>query len=518
MRHKKDTNTNYSAIANKQRKISIRNVKCKIKYGLGLTAAAVITGIIGLSQSFSDISSALSISSLSSTSGSIDGGNEITIKGKGFLKTVDKQDKITQIVGGTTEPDGTVFAITENGRVYSYGDNRYGHAGTGVACNDEVDYYKEPCFYNEPQDITDKFNGERVNKIYNGVAITDKHVYRWGNDYLSPTIIPELTGRQIIGIGSTYDAAFSDTSIYFLNYIYQQNKLTVKVNDGIDISSYLNGATIKDLASDKQNSYILTSKGSLLQLTVNDAKEVTSYNDIAEKFGTSVKQLGLLENALGDNCLLVLTGDGKLIMKQSDASLYYIADNVSSIVGCYFDYVQLYFTKNDGGLYYFDEYERPGNEVHSYSTGVDDIAIHTDGGDGVSFIQNTNPDKICSRAMIPSSIDDYKPCVTIPLQSYKATEPSIKSLSFGDVTTDKFTIVDDNTLKVTVPRHVAGKVNVKMTDSDNKSTTLKDGYEYVDGTAKRDPNAETTPRQDAAGVKNSANHDNKTITAPNTGV
>lgn len=88
MRHKKDTNTNYSAIANKQRKISIR--KCKIKYGLGLTAAATITSIIGLSQSFSDISSALSISSLSSTSGSVDGGNEIIIKGKGFLKTIDK--------------------------------------------------------------------------------------------------------------------------------------------------------------------------------------------------------------------------------------------------------------------------------------------------------------------------------------------------------------------------------------------------------------------------------------------
>ncbi len=514
MRHKKDTNTNYSAIANKQRKISIRNVKCKIKYGLGLTAAATITGIIGLSQSFSDISSALSISSLSSTSGSIDGGNEITIKGKGFLKTVDKQDKITQIVGGTTEYDGTVFAITENGRVYSYGDNRYGQAGTGVACSHK-DHFKEPCFYNEPQDITDKFNGERVNKIYNGVAITDKHVYRWGNDYLSPTIIPELTGRQIIGIGSTYDAAFSDTSIYFLNYIYQQNKLTVKVNDGIDISSYLNGATIKDFVRSERSNYILTSKGSLLRSTVNDDGEIPSFADIKDitgKFGTNVKQVTWLP-AGG---ILVLTGDGRLLRDYEYTSTSDITDNVSSIAGD--DGDALYFTKNDGGLYYFDEHERPGNEVHSYSTGVDDIAIHAYGGYGISFTQNTNPDKICSHIIVPSSIDDYKPCVTIPLQSYKATEPSVKSLSFGDVTTDKFTIVDDNTLKVTVPRHVAGKVNVKMTDSNNKTTTLKDGYEYVDETAKRDPDTETTPRQDAAGVKNSANHDNKTITAPNTGV
>lgn len=509
MRHKKDTNTNYSAIANKQRKISIRNVKCKIKYGLGLTAAATITSIIGLSQSFSDISSALSISSLSSTSGSVDGGNEITIKGKGFLKTVDKKDRITQIVGGTTEHDGTVFAITENGRVYSYGDNGYGQAGTGVACNDEDDYRKEPCFYNEPQDITNKFNSERVNKIYDGrIAITDKHVYAWGYDNLSPTIIPELSNKQIIGLAN--GAAFSDTSIYYYNCIYQQDKLTVKVNNGINISSLLNGATIKDFVSDKQNDYILTSKGSLLHLTVNDDGEIASYTDITKKFGINVKQVTLTEYGR----LLVLTGDGKLTMGQEDASLHYIADNVSSIVG--FDAEALYFTRNDGGLYYYLGNGESGNKV--YSTGVDDIAIHTYGSHGISFTQNTSPDKICSRIIVLSSIDDFKPCVTIPLQSYKAIEPSIKSLSFGDVTTDKFTIVDDNTLRVTVPRHVAGKVNVKMTDSDNKSTTLKDGYEYVDGTAKRDPNAETTPRQDAAGVKNSANHDNKTITAPNTGV
>lgn len=511
MRHKKDTNTNYSAIANKQRKISIR--KCKIKYGLGLTAAATITSIIGLSQSFSDISSALSISSLSSTSGSVDGGNEIIIKGKGFLKTIDKKDKITQIVGGTTGHYGTVFAITENGRVYSYGNNRYGDAGTGVACNDEDDYRKEPCFYDEPQDITNKFNGERVNKIYDGIAITDKHVYSWGDDYLSPTIIPELSGKQIIGL-SRY-AAFSDTSIYYYNYIHQQDKPTVKVYDGINISSHLNGATIKDFVSSEWSSYILTSKGSLLRSTVNDDGEIPSFADIKDitgKFGMNVKQV----TSLPAGGILVLTGDGRLLRDYEYASTSDITDNVSSIAGE--DGDALYFTKNDGGLYYFDEYERPENEVHSYSTGVDDIAIHAYGGYGISFTQNTNPDKICSHIIGPSSIDDFKPCVTIPLQSYKVTEPSIKSLSFGDVTTDKFAIVDDNTLKVTVPRHVAGKVNVKMTDSDNKSTTLKDGYEYVDGTAKRDPNAETTPRQDAAGVKNSANHDNKTITAPNTGV
>lgn len=214
--------------------------------------------------------------------------------------------------------------------------------------------------------------------------------------------------------------------------------------------------------------------------------------------------------------ILVLTGDGRLLRDYEYASTSDITDNVSSIAGE--DGDALYFTKNDGGLYYFDEYERPENEVHSYSTGVDDIAIHAYGGYGISFTQNTNPDKICSHIIGPSSIDDFKPCVTIPLQSYKVTEPSIKSLSFGDVTTDKFAIVDDNTLKVTVPRHVAGKVNIKMTDSNNKTSILKDGYEYVDETAKRDPNTETTPRQDAAGVKNSANHDNKTITAPNTGV
>lgn len=338
MRHKKDNDISYNVVANKHRKLSIRNIERRVKYGFSLTVAVTITGIIGLSQSFSDISSALSISSLSSTSGSVDGGNEITIKGKGFLKTIDKKDKITQIVGWTTGHYGTVFAITENGRIYSYGNNRYGQAGTGVACSNKDDHSKEPCSYNEPQDITDKFNGERVNKIYNGnnynVAITDKHVYIWGGDYLSPTIIPGLSDKQIIG--STEYAAFSDTSIYLLDYIYQQDKPTVKVYDEIDISSHLNGATIKDLVS---GGYILTSKGSLLQLSVNDDGEIPSFTDITEKFGMNVKQV----TSLLAGGILVLTGDGKLTMRQEDASLHYIADNVSSIAGD--DGEALYFTK-----------------------------------------------------------------------------------------------------------------------------------------------------------------------------
>lgn len=495
MRHKKDTNTNYSAIANKQRKISIRNVKCKIKYGLGLTAAATITSIIGLSQSFSDISSALSISSLSSTSGSVDGGNEITIKGKGFLKSYQKQDKIVQVAGGTKYGYGTTFTLTESGKVYSYGDNSRGQAGTGASCNTDTDNLDEaPCFYKEPQDITSQFNGERVNKIYEYSAITDNNVYIWGRDYIKPTIVRDLSNKRIIGIG---DTPFSSTSLFLDNGIQF---------DEYNISQYLDGASIKDYV----DGYVLTSRGSILRFTYNANGDLSFTGNITDRFEGSVKQLTAY-----DHGLLVLSNNGNLsyIAAPYNTPARNITSNVASLTG--YDNYGTYFTKDDGNLYYYNDYS---NTVDKY---VDSVAVHTYSRHHdlkLSYVSSSNPDEICTiDGGEPRSIKGHS-CTTIPLQAYTITEPSIKSLSFGDVTTDKFAIVDDNTLKVTVPRHVAGKVNIKMTDSNNKTSILKDGYEYVDETAKRDPNTETTPRQDAAGVKNSANHDNKTITAPNTGV
>lgn len=494
MRHKKDISTNYGVVANKHRKISIRNVKRKIKYGLGLTAAATITGIIGLNQSFSDISSALSISSLSSTSGSVDGGNEITIKGKGFLKSYQKQDKIVQIAGGTKDGYGTTFTLTESGKVYSYGKNSRGQAGTGASCNTDTDNLDEaPCFYKEPQDITSQFNGERVSKIYMNSAITDNNVYIWGGDYIKPTIVRDLSNKRIIGIG---DTPFSSTSLFLDNGI-QFNEY--------NISQYLDGASIKDYV----DGYVLTSRGSILRFTHNANGDLSFTGNITDRFEGSVKQLTAY-----DNGLLVLSNNGNLsyIAAPYNTPARNITSNVASLTG--YDNYGTYFTKDDGNLYYYNGYS---NTLYKY---VDSVAVHTYSSHELelSYVSSSNPDEICTiDGGEPRSVEGH-PCTTIPLQAYTITEPSIKFLSFGDVTTDKFTIVDDNTLRVTVPRHVAGKVNIKMTDSDNKTTTLKDGYEYVDGTAKRDPNTETTPRQDATGINNSANHGNTAITAPNTGV
>ncbi|GEM_PF-5268271 len=76
MRHKKLNDIGSIAkdyrTVNKYRKLSI-GIKRKVRYGLSVAGLAATAGIICLSQSFSGVSSALSISSLSQTSGSING-------------------------------------------------------------------------------------------------------------------------------------------------------------------------------------------------------------------------------------------------------------------------------------------------------------------------------------------------------------------------------------------------------------------------------------------------------------
>ena len=502
------------ARTNIRHKLSVKpSLGRKVKYSISAAGITALTGIIGLSQSLTPISSALSISSLSEVSGSTDGGNEIIVKGEGFLKSIEKQDKIAQIAGGVTGSDGTVFTVTENGQVYSYGDNKYGHAGTGVACNTSDSSSNEaPCFYKDPQDITAKFNGERVNKIYSdGIAITDKHVYMWGMPgHLSPAIVQDTSDKHIIG--STHFAAFSDTTLFYYDYTYQQDQATVKIKSSIDLSKYLDGSHIQDYAYDDKNEYILTDKGAIIQITRENDTTISSYDDITKLFGGNVKQL----ISPSSYRLVALTDSGQLVgIDSENASLKHIADNVEAIAG--YDDSALYFVKDDGELYTYS------NTVQS--TGIGNMAIYTYGSNGISFAQSTSSDKICSRLIVMLSIDDFKPCVTIPLQSYKTAEPSVESLAFGDITTDKFTIIDDNTIKVTVPPHTAGRVDVTITDNDGKkTTTLKNGYTYIDGTESQSPDLESKPQSgnnpsNKQSVGSSSISASKTtIAAPNTGV
>lgn len=498
MRHKKDISTNYGVVANKHRKISIRNVKRKIKYSLGLTAAATITGIIGLNQSFSDISSALSISSLSSTSGSVDGGNEITIKGKGFLKTVDKQDKITQIAGDYKSGYSTVFALTESGRVYGTyrGYNRHNQASTNATCSKT---------YNDGlvRDFTACFNGKKILKLYNGAVITEDNIYLWvdQNDY-PPRKVESLSGKHIIGFDAETDSAFSKSSIYSLTKgdKYHEYNLT----------RFLDGSSIEDV----QAPYVLSSNGSIIRVT-DDSQDIVDVRDITDEIGGPSKQIAVLDG----NGLASLSRDGNLYLSESgiedtetDEQPLNISSNVTSIAKL--SYENLVFTKDDNSLYSYDT-----SYDNITSLNVDSITNHTqDAYDGyvIAYTTSHSSSSICT-------IDSYNPelraasidsnnCISVPLETYTVNVPSIQSIRFGDAISDKFTVIDDNTIKATVPPHTIGRVDVTMTDNDNKQVTLKGSYEYIDSTTENSPSPKPMLRPGNEPV------DSTTITAPNTGV
>lgn len=76
---------------------------------------------------------------------------------------------------------------------------------------------------------------------------------------------------------------------------------------------------------------------------------------------------------------------------------------------------------------------------------------------------------------------------------------NVHSIKFGN-TEAKFTVLDDSTIKLTVPANTnPGKVAITITDNDGKTTTLNNAYEYMadkgddDGSVDKDNNNHVIP-------------------------
>ena len=82
----------------------------------------------------------------------------------------------------------TVVALTKSGKVYAWGNNIHSNMGNGVTCtlSSPGQYDKKPpCYYDQPQDITKYFGGDRVIQLTGKsgivVALTDSgKLYYWG--------------------------------------------------------------------------------------------------------------------------------------------------------------------------------------------------------------------------------------------------------------------------------------------------------------------------------------------------
>lgn len=99
--------------------------------------------------------SAISVSALSKTYGSVEGGDTLYIEGDGFIANED--DAIVKLQSGTYHN----IALTKTGEVFSWGGNSSGELGTG-----------DTSTHIAPYDITMQFNGETIDTVASGFAHT----------------------------------------------------------------------------------------------------------------------------------------------------------------------------------------------------------------------------------------------------------------------------------------------------------------------------------------------------------
>lgn len=348
--------------------------------------AAVFSAVLSLAIFNTATTMALSIASVEVDKGPTAGGNEVTIRGDGFLRTVNQQDEIIQLAGATNpneSPYGTVVALTQSGKVYTYGNNQFGSAGTGASCIQPISEdgsgsdMSEPCYYNTPQDITSMFGG-KVNGIYQittsfndyhevatNFALTDSgNIYTWGaiggafNNpdtdspvLVRPTIINELSNKGITN--ATVDelsgtiAFNSDTHVIIA---YDTDDAQAPTWIDLDLSSQLkNGQTIKQMPAADNFDLIVTNDNHLLQINDDQCIEENSTKSTLETTLPDCVQLTDITSKFGDGVTqahynYILNGDGQLYYFDNDMAIS-VANNVdtevphlTSIFGYYDNY------------------------------------------------------------------------------------------------------------------------------------------------------------------------------------
>lgn len=169
-----------------------------------VAGASLMALAISIMPTFNQLTNALTIGSLSQTSGPLAGGNEVTIKGDGFKK--DEYylgDKIKQVAGSGSSQ----FMVTDSGRIFAWGRNDNGQLGVG-----------DKSGRSNPVEITNEFGGKKIVKIAIGSFSTwaiadDGSVYGFGMNnnqimaknfdwYLTPKLLNDvsLSGSKIVDV------------------------------------------------------------------------------------------------------------------------------------------------------------------------------------------------------------------------------------------------------------------------------------------------------------------------------
>lgn len=498
------------------------NNKGKIAVGASVLAVAV-TGFAMIASPIAKIASAISMTSLSQIAGPTSGGNELTIHGSGFI--ADENYRITQVYSGP----GRNYAVTLDGRVFAWGQNRNGQLGNGE--NTDI---------NIPQEITDRFGSEKVVQIaaggYHSVALMESGaVYAWGlgsdgqigngsnNEHNMPQDITAQFGSEVVKqvAASWYHSlALTESGKVFAWGLNKSGQLgtgnNMNYNTPQDITAGFGQEKIKYLSAGTDYSLALTNSGKIFswgenswgQLALGDTLGRNLPQDASAQFGSEVVKF--IE--AGGGHATALTTSGKVLtwgfndygqlangtygenknipqdvtMQFGSESLVQVASGGSHSVGLTNSNKVLTWGANNGGQLGVDDNDQ--REVPQDITsrfGGEKIVLVTAKGANTTALSETGKLFVWGNNTYGQIGNGNNASQRVPLDISsqfvlgQATVVQVAAIRFGSSEVEEFEVIDANTIRVVVPAHEAGKVDVVITSIYGVETALVQGYEYL---------------------------------------
>lgn len=478
--------------------------------------------------SFSNMVTAVSIDSLSESRGSINGGNEILLKGSDFLNY--QEDKITKVVAG----QDSMVAITQMGNAFAWGNNDKGQLGTH-------DTDKRIA----PTNISNNFNGEKITDIFAGektyAAKTESgSIYMWGdNEYwqfgstgegyyaIAQNVTGIFKGEDIIDIklANSHTVALASSGKVFTWGSNQYGQLgTDSFVDSISpaiLSNSFAGESISSIGVRDTLSMAVTNTGKmfvwgsptyLTQVGSGPFDKIKSPTNITDKFfGEQIDKI----SSGGVSYTIVKTKTGKIygwgdnyysqIGTDQDDSFFVPFDitniipgeNMSGVLTALGGFHTLAIT--DTGKVYswgLNSNGQVGGGCSSYvCVSPQDLTAYLDGknitsigagsytsfaltdagelyvwGNGLDYPIGTGSSQNYN---LPQNITDNFDLI-------KVSTSEIESIYFGNSRVSNFEIIDGNTIKIVIPAHAAGVVDVRVISIKGNEFILPAAYEYVE--------------------------------------
>lgn len=487
----------------------------KMVYRIG---CAVILFIFSIAYFLPAAANALTIDSLSQTQGSVLGGEENTLGGSGFISL--NNDKIKHVYAGAFNS----FALTEGGELFAWGRNDSGQLGLGDTTDrklpEKVDLdekiigvaagsYHTLVFsetgkvfswgrntngqlglgdnanYTTPQDITAQFGIEKVVQIsageYSSYAISESgKVYSFGGNLYGQlgdgTSIDKNTPQEIsanfggqtvksISSGWYHVMAMSDSDNIFAWGLGQNGRLgngsTLNVAIPANITANFGGAHIKAISPNGNHSTAISEDGKFFAWGHN------SYGQLGAGDTTTRSLPFLVNNFGGESISKIFRAYDNSIAISDSGKIYSWARNQYGQVGD--------GTNIDKNLPQ-DISSAFTNRVIEMVGGGRHMLALTDAGEVFAW-GSDNTGQLGTGGSTDINIPEN---ITANVNVTQIEVLQVKEIYFGDSKVKQFEIIDGKTIRLIVPAHSAGIVDVKLVGLNGDVQILPQSYEYID--------------------------------------